>query len=226
MLVLIMGCTSIKQTGRKETPEAPVLKLSAGINKGGITDNTDMSELSAVSEKKETSVDAYSGATKTGVNASAHVAIPLFNNAVETGLDFMYSPQTLSYQDELNLFTGKREIYTSQIMVPVTYNFRVLKSYQPQGLLRIKLGFLFQYNMLNAKDRGNQLPGFQVNNFSNGLTLGLESTPIHLNNGADLGFYMDLYRGSQIYEDFYNRKSFEMPGSSFFKAGIIYKFNL
>jgi hypothetical protein len=221
-----MGCTSINKTTSEDNQSKTVLKFSAGINKGGITDNTDMTELSAVSQTGEVSVDAYSGATKTGINTSAHVAIPVFNNAVETGLDFMYSPQTFSYQDELNQFTGIREIYTSQLMVPVTYNLRILKSYQPQGLLRIKLGFLFQYNMLNAKDKGNQLPGFQVDNFSNGLTLGLESTPIHLDNGADLGFYMELYRGSQIYEDFYNRKSFEMPGSSFFKAGIIYKFNL
>jgi hypothetical protein len=38
-----------------------------------------------------------------------------------------------------------------------------------------------------------------------------------------LGLYLDAYRGGQIYEDFYNLSSFEMPGSSFYKLGVIYQ---
>jgi hypothetical protein len=137
----------------------------------------------------------------------------------------MFSKQVFSYQDPANGYTGNRNIGMSQFMVPLTYNFTFLKKKRPGGLFQLKLGMMFQYNMLSLDDNGSLLPDYHVNRLSNGMILGFETTPFRLENGSRIGFYADLYRGTQIYEDFYNQSAFEMPGSSFFKAGIIYHFN-
>ena len=68
------------------------------------------------------------------------------------------------------------------------------------------------------------LPEYEINKWSNGALFGISAYPVKFSNGSKLGFYLDAYRGSQIYEDYYNLKSFEMPGSSFIKYGVRYRF--
>lgn len=53
-----------------------------------------------------------------------------------------------------------------------------------------------------------------------GGLFGISAYPVRFGNGSKLGFYVDAYRGSQIYEDYYNQKVFETPGSNFVKGGI------
>ena len=57
-----------------------------------------------------------------------------------------------------------------------------------------------------------------------GGLFGISAYPVRFGNGSKLGFYVDAYRGSQIYEDYYNQKVFETPGSNFVKGGIRYRF--
>ena len=59
------------------------------------------------------------------------------------------------------------------------------------------------------------LQSCQYNFFSGGVTLGLAAFPVSFDNGSRLGLYVDRYRGSQIYKDFYNQPEFEVPGSSY-----------
>ncbi len=54
----------------------------------------------------------------------------------------------------------------------------------------------------------------EVDAFS-GATLCFSTTPFRLNNGARLGLFVDGYRGTRGYEDFYNRAEFEIPGTSY-----------
>jgi hypothetical protein len=78
--------------------------------------------------------------------------------------------------------------------------------------------------MVSMKNESGNLPDYTINKWSNGFVFGIASTPFQLPNGARAGLFVEAYRGGQIFEDPYNLSSFEMPGSSFAKFGIIYKF--
>lgn len=195
--------------------------IQVGVNKGGITENTDLSILPNPTD--ENLVDAFSGATQLGLNVGVHVNKPLKYGEIESGLDYMFNVQTFSFAHEGNLYLGVRELNVHQLMVPITYNFNVLKKVLPTAELQLKLGFMGQVNFVSTSNSG-ALPEYAINNFSGGGTFGISAYPIKLENGSKLGFYIDAYRGSQIYEDDYNQPDFEMPGSSFVKGGIRYRF--
>ena len=73
-------------------------------------------------------------------------------------------------------------------------------------------------------DNSQQLPVYSYNHWSNGPTLGISTTPFQLKNGAALGVYLGAYRGSKIYDDIYNSNDYVMPGSAYYKFGVIYQF--
>jgi hypothetical protein len=196
----------------------PVYRFLGGLNHGGIIENTDFTKTTDVQP------DAFSGATKLSFNAGAHALLPVFGNSVETGLDFMNSNQTFTFNDKIRSFTGTRKIGTSQIMLPITYNFGFFKEEQPLGMLQLKFGYLMQFNLFSVSDEGSVPADYTNKGFSSGMVFGLACTPFQLANGNEIGIYLDLYRGSKIYNDFYNSSAYEMPGSSFAKFGIIYQF--
>lgn len=212
-----MGCSTTSVT-TEERNWKPIYRVQLGTNKGGIVENTDLSVI------PNTDVDAYSGATSNGINASGKIILPLKRNSVETGVDFMYNSQTFTYNDVTNDFSGERKLGVSQFMVPLTYSFNLFRNKNREGLFQIKIGYTAQFNLFAISNGNGNLPDYSTKSFSNGATLGFSTTPIKLKNGSKLGFYVDGYRGTQIYEDFYNRTEFEMPGTAFIKYGIIYQF--
>jgi hypothetical protein len=199
------------------TEKKTTLSLQMGSNMGGITENTDMSMVPGVKVPAEATVDAFTGATYPGFNAGVHINHRFKRNQVETGLDYMYNYQKFNYIDAGNKYIGLRELHVSQFMVPVTYNF----VFQKVGL-QLKVGLLGQVNLVSGKGTGI-LPDYSVLPFSAGPTLGISFLPFHFRNGDKLGIYCDIYRGSQIYKDFYNQPEFEIPGSSFVKFGFKYQ---
>lgn len=194
------------------------LKVQAGGNKGGITENTD------IANEPGAGVDAFSGATQTGFNLGARIALPVKSNAVETGIDIMHNRQTFTYNDPEHDFLGIRDLGLTQLMMPLTWNFGIINHPQNGRQLELKFGPVIQYNVLDVSDPGARLPDYDFNSFSAGLSAGLAASPLVFNNGSKLGFYIECYRGSQIYKDFYNQSGFEEPGSSFAKFGIVYQF--
>ena len=215
VILLLAGCSTSKQGEAWH----PYYRVQGGFNKGGIVENTDFSKTTDIEP------DAFSGATKMGVNASGHIVLPVKHNAVETGVDYMHNNQTFTFKDNSNGYNGSRKIGSSQIMVPLTYNFGFFKKNNPLGDLQIKVGYLMQINIFNVSDDGVLLTDYSLKHFSSGLTFGISTTPFRLSNGNSLGFFFDGYRGSKIYNDFYNRSIYDMPASSFMKFGIIYQFN-
>jgi len=220
LFLLLTGCAVSNQSADRAQNCKPVYSINAGVNQGGIIDNTDFSTATTIP------VDAVTGATKTGFNLGGRVALPLLGNSVESGLDVMVNNQIFKYNDIQNEFVGNRNIWTTQIMLPITYNFGIFKKNNPLGMLKIKIGWNFQYAMLKVNDSGNQLPlpEYFVKHFSSGPTLGLAITPFTFKDGSKLGVYFDAYRGSKIYDDFYNADFFEMPGTGYLKYGILYQF--
>ena len=196
--------------------------VQAGANKGGITENTDMTVVPGVETPAEAMVDAYSGATYTGINAGIHVSKPLTYNQVESGIDYMYNQQTFTYVDAGNRYIGVRELKVSQIMIPLTYDFVLFRKLAPKANIQIKLGYSGQLNFVSVSSTGI-LPDYTIKPWSNGATFGISAFLVQFKNGSKLGFYLDAYRGTQIYEDYYNQTSFEMPGSSFIKFGLKYQ---
>ncbi len=195
--------------------------FQSGINKGGITENTDLGVLS--NSLDENYIDAYSGATQIGVNISVKANKPLKNGEIESGLEYMFNSQTFSFYDQANMFVGVRDLKVNQFMLPITYNFNLLKKALPEAELQLKLGFMGQFNLITSHEIGT-LPDYSINPYSGGALFGISFYPIRFANNTKLGFYIDAYRGSQIYEDYYNQNAFEMPGSSFIKGGIRYRF--
>jgi hypothetical protein len=214
-LIAINSCSTSRQTN---TDRSLKFSIQAGANKGGITENTDMTVVPGA----ETTVDAFSGATKTGINVGFHINKPLKYNQIESGLDYMYNSQTFTYNDAANNYSGVRELKVSQIMVPLTYNFILFRNLLPDADIQLKLGYAGQLNFVSESGAGT-LPDYSVKPWSNGATFGISAFPVQFKNGSKLGFYFDAYRGTQVYEDYYNQKSFEMPGSSFMKFGLKYQ---
>lgn len=195
--------------------------FQVGVNHGGIVENTDMSIIPGVITPPEATVDAFTGATQTGFHAGFHVNQTVGKNEIETGLDYMFSHHTFNYIDTGNRYIGVRRIGLSQLILPLTYNFVL----SPKAGLQLKLGLAVQYNLAYESNvTVFNLPDYQIHRISYGPTLGITATPFKFKNGSRLGIYADIYRGSQIYEDFYNQSGFEMPGSGYLKAGIRYQF--
>ena len=199
------------------------ISLLAGSNIGGITENTDMTVVPGAEAPPEATVDAFTGATKGGFNAGIHTNMPLKRNEIETGVDYMYNHQTFTYADAGNMYIGVRELKVSQLMFPVTYNFVLFRKLLPNASIQLKIGYLGQLNFVSTSSTGI-LPDYSINRWSNGVTFGMSAFPFQFNTGCKLGIYLDAYRGTQIYEDYYNQTSFEMPGSSFIKFGLKYQF--
>jgi hypothetical protein len=214
-LIAINSCSTSRQTNTDRSLKS---SIQAGANKGGITENTDMTVVPGA----ETTVDAFSGATNYGINTGIHIAKPLKYNKVESGIDYMYNLQTFTYNDAVNNYSGVRELKVSQIMIPLTYNFVLFRNLLPDADIQLKLGYAGQLNFVSESGTGT-LPDYSIKPWSNGATFGISAFPVQFKNGSKLGFYFDAYRGTQVYEDFYNQKSFEMPGSSFMKFGFKYQ---
>jgi hypothetical protein len=221
LLIIFDSCSVQNQLSSEKRLK---FSLLTGGNIGGITENTDMSVVPGVKVPEEATVDAFSGATRIGFNVGIRANMPLKRNEIETGADYMYNHQTFTYIDAGNKYIGVRELHVSQLMLPVAYNLGLFKKQMPEEELQVKVGLIGQVNFISGTGTGI-LPDYSVIPFSTGPTLGVSVLPFHFDNGNKLGVYFDIYRGTQIYKDFYNQPSYEMPGSSFIKFGLKYQFH-
>lgn len=156
--------------------------------------------------------------------SKAEELIALYKEYVNKFKNDSLAPEYLfKYSDVKNAYFGERNIDITQLMLPVTYNFNFFKNGKSYGSFQIKVGLNLQYNYLAITNYGI-LPEYDYKKISGGLTIGFRLLPFNFKNDKILGFYLDAYRGSQIYEDFYNRSNFEMPGSSFSKFGVFFQF--
>ncbi|MCE5345098.1 MAG: hypothetical protein LLG13_02255 [Bacteroidales bacterium] len=221
LFLLINSCSATRRT----VPDQKLrLSVQGGANLGGITENTDMTVVPNIRVPSESTVDAFTGATKLGYNIGAHLNKKLKNNQIETGLDYMYNYQTFNYNDAGNFYSGVRRLQVSQFMLPLTYNFVLLRKLIPKADIQLKIGLTGQLNSISTNDTGISLPSYSINHWSIGPIFGLSAYLFQFQNGNKLGIFFDVYRGSQIYEDYYNQSSFEIPGSSFMKFGLRYQF--
>ncbi len=217
-LILLGGCKTSMQTLDNSAKSGIRYSVQLASGKGGIVENTHMEDIEGAG------LDAFTGATRHGVSAGARAALPVGKHFLEAGLDYMYSDQTFTFSDAQNQYTGTRRLGLHQIMLPTTFSVSLFRKNHPNGLFQLKAGHLLQFNNVMLMNESGSLPAYDHYRWSNGFLFGLHLAPVMLSNGSQLGFFIEGYRGSQIYEDHYNQKEFEMPGSAFSRVGVIYYF--
>ena len=75
------------------------------------------------------------------------------------------------------------------------------------------------YTFIESVTENGNIPDYNFTNWDYGPTLGVSIYPLQLKQNYRVGFYLDLYRGSRIYEDIYH-KSEGIGGHSYMKYGI------
>ncbi|MBK9292645.1 MAG: hypothetical protein IPM52_13625 [Bacteroidetes bacterium] len=204
--VLLLSCSAGQQTTKTR------ISAVAGINLGGMTENTDMSAL-------DKQADAYTGATRAGFHAGLRAAQSLGPVEFETGAELMNNRQHFTYHDADWGYEGRRDISLNQLNIPFTIGFPVLPGLLPQAGLRISAGYLLQFNHLHAVEHG-LLPDYSINKRSSGATLSFQGNLLNENGKPRIGLYGSLYRGSRVFTDPYNPTDAEMPGTSFGAIGL------
>ncbi len=219
LLFLLMAAACAGPEHSASKPDSHRLRVSfyGGMNQGGIVENTNMSIIPGAGP------DAFTGATRPGFHAGGGAELPIGNVFVESSVDVMNNHQTFTFDDPVNLFSGTRSIGLWQLTVPLRVGGGFFTGRQPGGLLRVSGGPALQLNMFSVNDEGSRLPDFQTRRWAAGINLRLSVVPFRFANGSTMGIYLDGYRGSRIYEDFYNRPEHEIPGSSFLKIGLLYQ---
>jgi len=188
--------------------------LFSGIVIGGFVENAEMTGIDGLSE-----VDIITGATKKMYNAGIHSEVNINGHKVETGLDYLGFEQSVVYEMPSYFVYGKREIRFHQIRLPLTYNLHFFKNSQNDPKLILKAGLSAGYTFSKSITDSNVLPDYSFKNFDYGLIVGISTYPIQYKQNYRIGLYLDLYRGSRIYEDIYHEAE-GMGGNCFMKFGV------
>ncbi len=222
IMSVLEGCMSSKSKLVNETvtpEEQPTVSYLAGITAGGVVENNTMEGISGVS-----GVDAISGATRTRFNVGAHKEIRFKGLTFETGLDYLAFDQTITYDMPSFSVTGRRDIRFQQLCLPLTCNFHFFKRNSGSARLILKAGFSLGYTISKSVSNDGTVPEYTFNNLDYGPTLGISFYPFSAVKNYRIGLYMDLFRGSRIYEDRFHTAE-GMGGQSFMKFGIVLRPN-
>ena len=213
VLSISMSCSVSEKT---QTNNKHHLNIYAGHSKGGIVENTKMDKVDNAAP------DAFSGATYLGGYTGIHYEYNLKHNCIETGIDAFINNQKFTYNDAANQYFGERKIVSTQLRVPVTYNFTILRYKNLNHLLQLKLGLSPSYIFYSVNESGISLPDYSLKHFSVGPVFGLTLTPLTFKNQSKLGFSYDVMRSGKVYDDFYQNG--KMPGLSYRTFSILYCF--
>lgn len=216
--ILIICITCLSCAGSLGLNEQANLKVHAGVNYGGIIENTDLSAVDNVP------VDAYSGATSLGFSMGARYSYPLKKHGIQTGLDLLGNKNAFTYSDDINGYDGSRDLFTTQLRIPLLFSLHLIKDDLGSPLIKLNMGLSGGLVFCSETRAEGNIPSYEVNNFSLGPALGFEIHPLELKNKASLGFSFELSRSFQeTYVDFYQQG--DMPGASYLRLGLIYGFS-
>jgi hypothetical protein len=191
--------------------------VNIGFNHSGIIENTDMKKV------PDAPVDAFTGATSMGYNAGVHIEHRLKRHSLESGLDLIINNQKFTYNDQVNQFFGERKIITTQVRIPVLYDFSIFRNSNQENIAQIKLGITPGLNFNSVTNSGTNLPAYSFSHFSFGIMAAFTITPFHFKNGKYLGLTVEMFRlGTKVYNDFYQKG--DMPGLSNLGYMITYGF--
>lgn len=218
LIFTILSCNMTKKSLVRENDDSgqySTISILAGLSYGGHVDNTVMSGINDVSN-----IDAVTGATKTRFNAGIHTEINLKGHFIETGLDYISFDQSVEYKLPSFSVAGNRDFNFHQLRLPLTYNLHLFKNNQNYPGLILKAGLSVGYTFSKSITGNGNVPDYKFTNWDYGPTLGFMIYPLQFKQNYRMGIYLDLYRGSRIYEDIYHQSE-GMGGHSFMKFGIV-----
>ena len=217
-ITVLTGCGSSEKMIVKESVadgNINTVSFLAGVNTGGVVENNTMEGVKGIS-----GVDAITGATRTRFSAGAHKEIRFKGFSFETGLDYLAFDQTVTYDLPSYALNGRRDIRFQQLRVPLTCNLHLFKQSDGKARLVLKTGFSLGYTLSKSITDAGTLPEYTFKNWDYGATLGMACYPFAPLKNYRFGFYMDLFRGSKIYDDRFHTAE-GMGGQSYMKFGII-----
>ena len=188
VLFFSLGCST--SSNLESSDKVINYRLHAGISTGGVVENTDMTVV------ENAAVDAFSGATKKGINLGGRVSVPLKWNYIETGIDYTLNSQKFTYNDLINNYVGSRNLNVSQFTIPVTYRIGLFRKKHPEGLFQIKIGYAAQLCFIGIDNESGTIPEATTSWFANGAIFGLSTTPFQIEGRGKIGFYVEGYRGT------------------------------
>ncbi len=214
LFVAFVSCSSVQKTLASNSGNASTVSFLAGASAGGLVENSKMSGI-----EDNAGIDAITGATKTTFNAGVHTELKLKGHFIETGLDYMSFAQKVEYNLPSYSVNGERDFRFHQIRLPLTYNLHLFKNNRNGARFVLKAGMTIGYTFnKSVTDRGN-VPEYEFSEWDWGPTLGLAFYPITLADKYRLGVYLDLFRGSRIFEDRFHTAE-GMGGHSYMKFGV------
>jgi hypothetical protein len=180
-----------------ENKSAFSLIFSGGANFGGIEPKKPMKPL-----------DAVSGASKWGGTGGVHAEIGIAGHFIETGLDYSYYKNDLTYKDAEKNIDGTRSFAVQGIALPITYNFHFFKRSGGDPGLIVGLGFLGSYFPYQETKETGTLSGYNSKNWAAGPILRVSYYPLEIEGKYLPGLYLGLFRSlSRIYTDDYYKDS-------------------
>lgn len=215
-LLLLSACAGRIQA---KSDSKPNLAFQIGTNQGGINNYSDLCLLDQTRVPASSLLNAYNEGVHTGYNFGLHLIQPIRKNQMEVGMDYMNNNQLFRYVDASNQFLGTRSINVNQFMLPISYNIMLLRDLFLIGDIQLKLGYMWQLNIIDATGTGS-IPGTFINSISKGGTIGIAASILKFKNGCKIGLYCDVYRGSHLFSDFSSQSCFPTAGSGFVKSGF------
>ena len=215
IVLLLLSCAGPEALKDDGVGQSRVnIALLAGAARGGLVENNTMTGL-----EDESDIDAITGATSKTFTAGLHAGININGHRLETGFDYIAFDQSVRYTYPAGDY-GQRDIRFQQIRLPLSYNLLFFRNERNQAALELKAGVSLGYTFSKSiTDYGN-VPDYRFSTWDAGPTLGLAFYPWRSASGYRAGLYMDIYRGSRIYEDRYHTAE-GMGGQSYLKVGIV-----
>ena len=193
-----------------------ILKL--GSSYGGIIENNKPDAYSG----STVPVDAVSGATQAGSTVSFQTTFAYKGHTFQTGIDYVNLRHTITYNDTLHKYKGRRLFNIHQFRVPILYNINLLRDFDKVPTVIVHLGFSGGFTLTSGitEEYFLNLPGYSFTRFDIGPQVGLTLQPLQLDYHHYLGLYVDFYRGTRVYKDLYHEDK-GVGNLSFFKVGAI-----
>ena len=213
----LLNCASSRMPARNADLSHVSVSILAGSAAGGLVDNRKL-----LGETAAADLDAITGATKSTLGVGVHTEIPVGKIYIESGIDYLGFNQSFSFDHTREDVFASKSLTFHQLRAPLTINFHLLprRENRPRLILRagVSAGYTFHKSIIET---GVQ-PDYEFYNWDIGPTLGATYFPVILKNGQPLGFFLDVYRGSRIFDDIYHQEK-GVGAQSYFKLGLVYQ---
>jgi hypothetical protein len=149
-------------------------------------------------------IDGVSGASKWGGNGGVHAEIGIAGHFIETGFDYSYFKNDLSYLDTDKSIDGTRSLTMHSMAIPIMYNFHLSNREAGDPNLIVGIGLLASYSPYQVVRKIGTLPDYSSSNWAVGPCLRISFYPLEIEGKYYPGLYLGLFRSiSRFYTDDY-----------------------